>query len=162
MAVAAVPEGLPAVVTIALALGARRMLERKALIRKLPAVEDTRLSHRYMLGQNRHAHPEPNDCAGASISADHQLSLTGYEQKGIPIFELAEGQADATTLPLMLVGAALCNDAILQVNPETPEKYDTIGDPTEAALLIAGPQSRLQKTGLGRTVPARGGNPPFV
>ena len=149
MAVAAVPEGLPAVVTIALALGARRMLERNALIRKLPAVET--LGSVTTICSDKTGTLTQNQMTVQVLDiAHHQLVLTGYEQKGVPIFEMAEGEAEAdlTTLHLMLVGAALCNDAILQVNPETPEKYETVGDPTEAALLIAALSRHLNKQEL--------------
>lgn len=152
MAVAAVPEGLPAVVTIALALGARRMLERKALIRKLPAVET--LGSVTTICSDKTGTLTQNQMTVQVLDmANHQLSLTGYEQRGIPIFELADGQADTTTVPLMLVGAALCNDAILQVNPETPDKYDTLGDPTEAALLIAALSRNFKKPELEELFP---------
>lgn len=152
MAVAAIPEGLPAVVTIALALGAQRMLRRKALIRKLPAVEtlgsvDTICSDKTgTLTENRMT----------VTTLDVMGSVQTFEtllRKGIPVLDAeltARTEPPVRSLALLLKAAVLCNDVVLDKVGEGPEDeyYRTIGDPTEGALVIAAARLGMLKPEL--------------
>ncbi len=153
MAVAAVPEGLPAVVTIALAIGAQRMLKRNALIRKLPAVETlgsvtTICSDKTgTLTENRMT-VTLVDVAGDRT--DLIESLRGYT----PTISDADSTAPLidqnSSLALMLTGGTLCNDAVLE---ETDDGFSSVGDPTEGALVIAAVRAGLWKDKLEKAMP---------
>ncbi len=163
VAVAVVPEGLPAVVTITLALGARRMLARNALIRKLPAVETlgsvtTICSDKTgTLTENRMT-VTVLDVAGHRIEVDEST-----DQRGRGVVEL-RGDAPFTSqgaLSLLLIGGALCNDARLQVEEGSGgKKFQAIGDPTEGALVVAAAKFGLMKADLDAHKP-RVGEVPF-
>jgi Ca2+-transporting ATPase len=163
VAVAVVPEGLPAVVTITLALGARRMLARNALIRKLPAVETlgsvtTICSDKTgTLTENRMT-VTVLDVAGHRIEVDEST-----DQRGRGVVEL-RGEAPFTSqgaLSLLLIGGALCNDARLQVEESSGgKKFQAIGDPTEGALVVAAAKFGLMKADLDAHNP-RVGEVPF-
>ncbi len=141
LAVAAVPEGLPAVVTIALALGAQRMLKRKALIRKLPAVET--------LGS---VTVICSDKTGTLTMNQMTVTKLILGQKEIDIDpEDYHGEGLDHDLRQLLVASALCNDAIIQQDEDNPERFSTIGDPTEGALVIAAKQSGYEKHDLDMT-----------
>ncbi len=149
MAVAAVPEGLPAVVTIALALGARRMLARNALIRNLPAVETLGsvtvicTDKTGTLTQNRMTVTKLMNVAG-------EVALPG-------------GSADVDDAALLcLVTGALCNDSELASRESQVASQETgaIGDPTEAALVEAAADAGLMKGDLEQSLP-RVGEAPF-
>ena len=156
LAVSAVPEGLPAVVTIALALGARRMLKRRALIRKLPAVET--LGSVTVICSDKTGTLTKNemtvtilDVAGERIDLIHALD-------GTAPFDESEshGTSDLLgnpSLALMVAGGALCNDAIIETGESPGNQYRTIGDPTEIALLIAAAKSGIMKSDLELVFP---------
>jgi Ca2+-transporting ATPase len=171
MAVAAVPEGLPAVVTIALALGAQRMLKRRALIRKLPAVE-TLGSVTVICSDKTGTLTENRMTVTVLDVAGHTLNLTEMLHRGRPVWTppgapppAAEASVEAMTAPdtppaqlnqslrLLLAGSALCNDATLEPEDEESGRLRVVGDPTEGALVVAAAQSGLLKAELERALP---------
>ncbi len=151
LAIAAVPEGLPAVVTICLALGMQRMVARHALLRRLPAVEA--LGSATAICSDKTGTLTQNAMTVVGVYADDTLlSVTGegYAPEG----EFREGEdeaeraVDATGYPginLLLRSGLLCNDAKLEHHtPDTADKGDEgplrwrmVGDPTEGALVVA-------------------------
>lgn len=154
MAVAAVPEGLPAVVTISLALGAQRMLKRKALIRKLPAVETlgsvtTICSDKTgTLTENRMT-VTVLDVFGETVAIDALLD------GGIPVVDAEislDAQPSTRSLGLMLKAATLCNDAVLDRDP-SDDNFHALGDPTEGALVVSAAQMGLWKPDLDHRWP---------
>ena len=155
MAVAAIPEGLPAVVTISLALGAQRMLRRQALIRKLPAVETlgsvtTICSDKTgTLTENRMT-VTVLDVMGETQQVDAML------EKGLPVLDAEYRPSErppVRSLGLLLKATALANDATLQENPTPDDCCRAIGDPTEGALLIAAAKAGLWKSRLEERYP---------
>jgi Ca2+-transporting ATPase len=155
MAVAAIPEGLPAVVTISLALGAQRMLRRQALIRKLPAVETlgsvtTICSDKTgTLTENRMT-VTILDVLGETQQVDTML------EKGLPVLDAEFRPSERPpirSLGLLLRAAALVNDAVLQETSEGDDCCRAIGDPTEGALLIAAARAGLWKSTLDQRWP---------
>ena len=154
LAVAAVPEGLPAVVTIALALGAQRMVKRNALIRKLPAVETlgsvtTICSDKTgTLTENRMT-VAVLDVAGSRLDLSQQMERTGAVLR--PDEEpIAEPDAD---MALLLAGAALANDATLELAEDGSGSYHSVGDPTEAALVVAAARLGMWKQEMDGYMP---------
>jgi Ca2+-transporting ATPase len=154
VAVAIVPEGLPAVVTITLALGAQRMLARKALIRKLPAVET--LGSVTVICSDKTGTLTENkmtvvvlDVAGHSVDLTEEMersgSLTLHRAKLVSPF------APESALGLLSIGGALCNDAKLIDKGEG--RYHTLGDPTEGALVVAGAKLGFWKEALETDFP---------
>ena len=156
VAVAVVPEGLPAVVTITLALGAQRMLRRRALIRKLPAVET--LGSVTTICSDKTGTLTQNRMTVTVIDvAGYYLELVGTSRPPAPV--LATERDPATiwehqplSIGLVLAGSALCNDASLQPDQETG-RYLPIGDPTEGALLVAALQAGLERDALEHWLP---------
>jgi len=148
LAVAAVPEGLPAVVTIALALGAQRMLGRRALIRKLPAVET--LGSVTVICSDKTGTLTVNRMSATVLDvADHTVELGGGKSPAV---------ADDPALALLLAGGALCNDALFEDDEE--DGFRAIGDPTEGALVVAAAREGMNKPELEATLP-RVGEVPF-
>ena len=156
MAVAAVPEGLPAVVTIALALGAQKMLKRNALIRKLPAVE-TLGSVTVICSDKTGTLTENKMTVTALDVAGHRLDLIEHLRGAGPVLQSGDERLNILklkpALPLMLVGSALCNDAVLKAEAGTPGHYQTVGDPTEGALLVAAARMGMMKSELDQLLP---------
>mgnify|MGYP005841059763 FL=1 len=143
LAVAAVPEGLPAAVTIALALGAQRMLRRRALIRKLPAVETlgsvTKIcsDKTGTLTENRMTVTTLVLPASKTVQGTRSLDITGKQ----PV----TGRSPAVSL--LLTAGALCNDAVLS-REEASGRLAYVGDPTEGAFLVAAARLDLMKPDL--------------
>ena len=135
VAVAIVPEGLPAVVTITLALGSQRMLKRQALIRKLPAVE-TLGSVTVICSDKTGTLTENRMTVMVLDVAEHRLDLTEEVRKGgIVRMKDEPPRETVSSISLSSIGGALCNDATML--PLNENEYQTLGDPTEGALLVA-------------------------
>ena len=142
LSVGAIPEGLPAALTITLAIGVSRMAKRNAIIRKLPAVETLgsttvicsdktgTLTQNQMTVQALFAGGELFDITGSGYTPDGDICLTGK----------AVTQQDYPTLMECLKAGLLCNDARLLADKDN---WRIEGDPTEAALLVAAHKAGL-------------------
>ncbi len=154
LAVAAVPEGLPAVVTVALSLGVLRLARRRALVRKLAAVE-TLGSTTVICTDKTGTLTVGEMTARALYVAGRRYEVTGegYGPAGEVLFEgkKAEGEDAAPLLELasLLLG---CNNAHLV---EEDGSWKAIGDPTEGALLAAGAKAGGDRERIEREFPKR-------
>ncbi|NTW56807.1 MAG: cation-translocating P-type ATPase [Chlorobiaceae bacterium] len=134
LAVAVVPEALPAVVTISLALGVQRMVNRNALIRRLPVVET--LGSTTVICSDKTGTLTRDEMTVRALFVSGRLvevSGSGYHPEGD--FTTADGSALPGTLRELLLAGVLCNDARLRQDSEG--KWTIAGDPTEGALLVA-------------------------
>jgi calcium-translocating P-type ATPase len=140
LAVAAVPEGLPVVFTITLALGVRRMARRQAIVRRLPAVET--LGSTTVIGSDK-----------TGTLTENRMTVRSIWGAGRS-WEVPEGPADGPAeadlpelLSHILVAGALANEASIRVSGEDIESR---GDPTEVALLVAAHRFGLEPATLRR------------
>ncbi len=176
LAVAAVPEGLPAVVTITLALGVTRMVKRHALIRKLPAVET--LGSSTVICTDKTGTLTKNEMTVTRLVVDGRLfdvTGEGYEPAGeiressvelkVPSCELSDRPGHPSSehsalstqdsglyagVRQLLMAGVLCNGATLR---QEEGSWKVIGDPTEGALLVAAAKTGLFKENLERDTP---------
>lgn len=153
LAVAAIPEALPAVVTVGLGLGVRRMVKRHALVRKLPSVET--LGATDVICTDKTGTLTQNKMTVEKIYVNGQiLKVTGngYDPEGKFIKGDSEVPEDDTHLRILLLGAALCNDS----NLYEEDGWKITGDPTEAALVVAAAKAGFEKSKLDRKYPRLG------
>ncbi len=140
LAVAAIPEGLPAIVTVSLALGVQRMIRRRAIVRRLPAVET--LGSASVICSDKTGTLTENRMSVSRLYCGDSL----YKVEGGKFLRQEErgwagaGRAGAADLKLALTIAARCNNAYL-------EKGKPKGDPTEAALLEAARLAGIKEAG---------------
>ncbi|MCK4310856.1 MAG: cation-translocating P-type ATPase, partial [Methanomicrobia archaeon] len=150
LAVAAVPEALPAVVTIALALGVQKMVKRNSIIRKLPAVET--LGCTTVICSDKTGTLTKNEMTVKKIFFNDnviEVSGVGYIPKGD--FYVEKKEIDRKDLELIGKISALCNDAELVHE----KNYTVIGDPTEGALLVLAEKIGMQKSDLEERFPRK-------
>ena len=155
LAVAAVPEALTATVTIALSLGAQRMLKRHALIRKLPAVET--LGSVTVICSDKTGTLTLNRMTVTALDiANHSFELTQATDETdfelVPTSSVPSPGAQPT-LDLLLIAGALDNDASLSHDDNRPGRFQAVGDPTEGALVVAAAYAGIKKDDLEAAFP---------
>ncbi|MEE9615039.1 MAG: calcium-transporting P-type ATPase, PMR1-type [Thermodesulfobacteriota bacterium] len=148
LAVAAIPEGLPAVVTIVLALGVQRMVKRHALIRKLPSVET--LGAATIIASDKTGTLTQNQMTVKKMYLSSgkvvDVSGSGYEPTGGFFVESSElDPAGDAPLGLALKAGLLCNSANLK---KADDGWQVIGDPTEGALITLAMKGGLDRKTL--------------
>ncbi len=158
IAIAAIPEGLPATVTIALALAVRRMLKQNALVHRLHSVET--LGCTTVICTDKTGTLTENRMTVTRIYAggcDYSLTGSGYSSRGKVMLDGEEAKPNAAAAEALRC-AVLCNNArIVPIDSERARerknrgRFDVFGDPTEAALLIA-----AEKCGVAGMIEAEG------
>jgi len=157
LAIAAVPEGLPAVVTISLALGMREMIKRHSLIRKLSSVET--LGSATTICSDKTGTLTQNQMTATQVWVDGQyIDITGRGYRPVGEFLVDEQSIDLADFPgasTVLWVAALNNNADLDMgNPEDEQpNYRVAGDPTEGALIVAAAKANAWTEELNKAYP---------
>jgi Ca2+-transporting ATPase len=153
LAVGAIPEGLPAAMTITLAIGVSKMAKRNVVIRKLPAVET--LGSTTVICSDKTGTLTQNEMTVQQVYAGgtlYAISGVGYVPEGA--FTSASGDpaapADHAALLECLRAGLLCNDARLR---KTEEGWQVDGDPTEGALIAVAQKGGLDRQSLEHTLP---------
>jgi Ca2+-transporting ATPase len=155
LAVAAIPEALPAVVTIGLALGGQRMIRHHVLIRKLPAVE-TLGSVTVICTDKTGTLTEGRMLVEKVWTLEGEATVTGsgYEPSGEFLVDRKPIEiGSGTPLESLLLTAALCNDASLVAPSVAGDEWVVVGDPTEGALLALSAKAGFERDRLNRDYP---------
>jgi Ca2+-transporting ATPase len=145
LAVAAVPEGLPAVVTIALALGLQRMVKRNALIRRLASVET--LGSVTVICSDKTGTLTRNEMTVTEIvtaTEHYRITGSGYAPEG----EFVAANSDATRDPVLALALKIglwCNNSQLEPPNEKENRWRVVGDPTEGALVVVARKAGLER-----------------
>jgi len=152
LAVAAIPEGLPAIVTITLAIGVQRMAHRNSIIRRLPAVET--LGAVSVVCSDKTGTLTRNEMTvRAIITIDNQFSITGTGYNPHGAFQLNGRDVtieEKQELFTALHAVSICNDSSLEAQNEG---WKVCGDPMEGALLVAAKKAGLEKEIEAKLVP---------
>jgi len=156
LAVAAIPEGLPAVVTIVLALGMQRMVRHNAIMKKLHAVETLgsttvicsdktgTLTQNQMTIVKMYTLGQEIDVSGEGYRPEGELTINGRK------LDLSEQPAAARLLEIQ----ALCNDARLEhITEEGLDEWRIIGDPTEGAMIVAAAKAGIDREEINKSQP---------
>lgn len=154
LAVAAVPEGLPAVVTVVLALGVQKMTKKHVIVRRLPAVET--LGATTVICSDKTGTLTQNQMTVRKLvlpGKNIEVEGEGYQPIGkfYQTGQEIQPQIDPD-LSLLLKGAVLCNNAELQKNNDN-EQWEIIGDPTEGALVVTAAKAGYDKEKLEEDYP---------
>jgi plasma-membrane calcium-translocating P-type ATPase len=155
LAVSAIPEGLPTVVTVTLAIGVSRMAKRHAIIRKLPAVET--LGSATVICSDKTGTLTENQMTVQAIYAGSQLyrvTGSGYSPQGQILAQEGGDPVEVERLLALqacLLAGCLCNDTRLKLKDNG--QWEVVGDPTEAALLVAAQKGGLDLEELQRRRP---------
>ena len=152
LAVAAIPEGLPAVVTVALALGVQRMIRRNVLVRHLPSVET--LGCVEVICTDKTGTLTMGEMTARKLITSeklYRLSGEGYSTEGTFFVGNTETlSTDSPELFALLRASAACNDAELTIIDNQPR---VIGDPTEGALLVAAAKGNITRESVEVEMP---------
>ena len=141
LAVGAIPEGLPAIVTIALAIGVQRMAARKAVVRKLPAVET--LGSTTVICSDKTGTLTRNEMTVQALwTPDGVYGVTGVGYEPVGDLKRGDSVLDGTPADVieLIRGGNLCNDAVLI---EENGQRVMVGDPTEGALVVASEKLKI-------------------
>jgi len=156
LAVAAIPEGLPAVVTIVLALGMQRMVRHNAIMKKLHAVETLgsttvicsdktgTLTQNQMTIVKMYTLGQEIDVSGKGYNPEGDLTINGQK------VNLSQQPAVSRLMEIQ----ALCNDARLEhIKEEGIDEWRIIGDPTEGAMIVAAAKAGIDRDAINRSQP---------
>ncbi|MFO7528038.1 MAG: HAD-IC family P-type ATPase [Marinobacter sp.] len=153
LAVASIPEGLPAVITIASAIGVQRMARRRAIVRHLPAVET--LGSTTVICTDKTGTLTRNEMTVEAVwTPDLEVEVTGigYAPEG----ELRAGGQSLSPVPEqvhdLLLAGLLCNDAELECKDR---RWQIVGDPTEGALIVAAGKAELDEDSMRAAFPRK-------
>lgn len=152
-AVSLIPEGLPAIITISLAIGVSKMAKKKAIVRELSAVET--LGTINVIASDKTGTITYNQMTLEKIVTPKKeiifVSGRGYNPNGIFTKDLIKIKPNQiNNLGKILDTAILCNDSAL-INKA--DKWDIVGDPTEGSLLVAGKKTKIEKNELNHEYP---------